>query len=91
MKYKAKGERWEVSLSEETPKAGVRPLLFRCTSNSSRGWRVVEVPASEYSPGRLDELSDDELDSLFDRSQPFDFTHDPEAVEGHIGDTGGGR
>ena len=91
MDYKANGEKWDVSLSEERPHEGVRPLIFRCTSNSSRGWRVVEVPASEYTPEHMDELSPAELDSLFERSQPFDYSHDPKAVEGHIGDTGEAR
>lgn len=88
MTYKANGESWDVSLSEERPREGVRPMIFRCTSNTSRGWRVVEVPESDYTAERVDALSTDELDSLFDRSQPFDFAHDPKAVEGHIGDTG---
>lgn len=91
MSYKANGESWDVSLSEERPREGVRPLIFRCTSNTSRGWRVVEVPDSEYTPERMEELSTSELDALFERSQPFDFAHDPLAVEGHDGDTGDGR
>lgn len=89
MSYEANGETWDVSLSDEEPREGIRPLLFRCTSNTSRGWRVVEVPAAEYPDGRLDDLSTADLDALFERSQPFDYTHDPKAEEGHVGDTGG--
>lgn len=91
MEYKGGGERWDVSLSEEAPRGGMRPLIFRCTTNTSRGWRVVEVPAEDYTPERVDELGAAKLDALFERSQPFDFTHDPKAVEDHIGDSGAGR
>lgn len=91
MEHKANGESWEVLLSEEEPREGMRPMIFRCTTNTSRGWRVVEVPAADYSEARVNDLSPDELDSLFERSQPFDFTHDPKAVEGTVGDTGTDR
>lgn len=91
MRYKAHGESWDVALSEEEAREGVRPIVFRCITNTSRGWRVVEVPAADYSERRVNDLSSDELDSLFERSQPFDFTHDPKAIEGSIGDTGTGR
>lgn len=91
MTYRADGERWDVSLSHEAPHEGVRPLIFRCVTNSSRGWRVVEVPATEYPDGREAELSTAELDALYERSQPFDYAHDPKAREGHIGDGGAGR
>lgn len=89
MRYRADGERWDVYLSEEPPHDGVRSLIFHCTSNSSHGWRVAEVPAAEYrSSDDLDRLDGDELDELYARSQPFDYAHDPRAREDHIGDPG---
>jgi hypothetical protein len=90
--YDANGETWTVRLSDETPHEGVRPLIFHCESNTSRGWRVVEVSVDEYAgDDRIDGLSEGELGQLFDRSQPFDFAHDPKALEGHIGDSGASR
>lgn len=87
MKYKADGERWDVYLSEEDAHGGIRSLIFHCTSNSSHGWRVAEVPAAQYrSPADLERLDDPALDELYARSQPFDYTHDPQAREDHIGD-----
>lgn len=91
MIHKAEGERWVVTLSEERPHEGTRPLIFRCDTNSSRGWRVVEVTAGDWSDERVESLSSSELSELFDRAQPFDYAHDPKAVEGHIGDSGTSR
>ena len=42
--YAANDEKWDVYLSEEQPRDGLRPLIFHCTTNTSYGWRVVEVP-----------------------------------------------
>jgi len=90
MKYQADGERWDVYLSEEAPHGGLRSLIFHCTSNSSHGWRVAQVPAEEYgAPDDLERLDDSELDELYASSQPFDFTPDPQAREDHIGDPDG--
>lgn len=90
-RLEANGEDWDVRLSRESPHEGVAAVVFRCASNSSWGWRVVEVPAGEYgSQERLDALSEVELRGLFDRSQPFDYTHDPKAHPDAIGD-GPGR
>jgi hypothetical protein len=89
MRYDADGERWDVYLSEEAPREGVRSVIFHCVSNSSHGWRVAEVPAAEYaSDGALEGLDDAELDELFQGSQPFDYAQDPKAHEGHVGDSG---
>lgn len=79
-RYRAKGEKWEVQLSGETPHPGVTSVIFRCTSNSSVGWRVAEVPTRDYGdPARLEEADDQEVERLFERSQPFDYVHDPAA------------
>lgn len=90
MRYDADGERWDVYLSEEAPRDGIQSMIFHCTSNSSHGWRVAEVPAGEYEAGEaLEGLDDAELDELFKSSQPFDYAQDPKAHEGHVGDSGG--
>ena len=81
MKYKANGETWEVVLSEEPARAGIRPLIFRCESNTSFGWRIVEVRGEDYPEDSVDQLTKADLDSLFQRSQPFDYSHDPKAQE----------
>jgi hypothetical protein len=87
MKYEAGGERWDVYLSEETPTDGIRSLIFHCVSNSSHGWRVAQVPASEFaSQQSLERLEESDLDELYRRSQPFDYAHDPTAVEGNVRD-----
>jgi hypothetical protein len=87
MRYDADGERWDVYLSEEAPHEGVRAVIFHCASNSSHGWRVAEVPASEYgSDEALERLEQSELEELYARSQPFDYAHDPTAVEGNVRD-----
>lgn len=85
--YEHDGDSWEVYLGADEPHAGVRPLIFTCTSNSSNGWRVLEVQEQEYAGSRLDDLSDGELDDLFDRAAPFDYPHDPKAEENSVGDT----
>jgi hypothetical protein len=89
MRYDADGERWDVYLSEEAPRHGARSVIFHCTSNSSFGWRVAEVPADEFpSPERLGELDDDQLGALYRASQPFDYSHDPAAREDQVASPG---
>lgn len=86
--YETGGDTWGVYVGEDAPHPGVLPLIFHCTSNSSNGWRVVEVPAADFvDSGRVDELSPSELGALFARAQPFDFTHDPKSKENTVGDT----
>jgi hypothetical protein len=90
MRYDADGERWDVYLAEESPHEGVRSVIFHCLSNSSHGWRVAEVPASEYASAEaLERLEESDLEELYARSQPFDYAHDPKAREDHIGDSHG--
>jgi hypothetical protein len=90
MRYDADGERWDVYLAEESPHDGVRSVIFHCVSNSSHGWRVAEVPAAEYaSDEALERLEESDLEELYGRSQPFDYAHDPNAREDHIGDSHG--
>lgn len=89
-RLKANGEEWEVQLSRERPHEGVTSVIFRCTSNSSYGWRVVEVRTGDYeSQERVDSLSTAELEELFERSQPFDYAHDPKAHPDALGDSTG--
>ncbi len=94
MEYRAKGQTWDVFLSEEGPERGhpgLRPVIFHCKSNTSWGWRVVELSASELpADGSLDEVPRVRIAELFDRSEPFDYPTDPKAKQHHIGD-GPGR
>lgn len=86
--YETGGDTWRVYLGEDPPHPGVLPLIFHCTSNPSHGWRVVEVPEGELG-GRtsVDDLDESELGELFDRAQPFDYTHDPKSKENIVGET----
>lgn len=86
--YETAGDTWRVYLGEDAPHPGVLPLIFHCTSNPSNGWRVVEVPeASLRGEDEIDDLPDSELAELFDRAQPFDYSHDPKSKENTVGDT----
>ncbi len=90
MRYDADGERWDVYVSKESSREGLRPVIFHCLSNSSYGWRVVEVSEDEVrSDETLERLDDEALDQLYARSQPFDYARDPHAREDHIGDATG--
>lgn len=85
--FHADGENWDVQLSREAPHEGVRIIIFRCTSNSSHGWRVVEVPVSGFDREEsVHGLREEELRMLFERSQPFDYSHDPHARPDSIGE-----
>ncbi len=92
MEYRANGETWDVYLSEEGAEEGhpgLRPVIFHCTSNTSWGWRVVEIAASDVSADRaLEDVPVARLDELFARSEPFDAPADPKARQDHIGDSG---
>lgn len=86
--YETAGETWRVYLGEDAPHPGVLPLIFHCTSNPSHGWRVVEVPEGDLTPpSGVDQLSESQLAELFQRAQPFDFTHDPKSKENTVGDS----
>lgn len=86
--YETAGDTWRVYVGEDAPHEGVLPLIFHCTSNPSNGWRVVEVSMSEFGgAGSVDDLSPSELAELFERAQPFDYSHDPKAKENTVGDT----
>jgi hypothetical protein len=77
----ADGDRWVVRPDDATTTEGVRTFVFHCVSNSSRGYRVVQVPESVAGNADFDER---ELRDLFDRSQTMDFVHDTDAhPEGH--------
>ena len=85
--YKANDLEWRVLISDRESEPGMVPVVFHCTSNTSFGWRVVEVPAADYEGRSPDDLSDSELDELFAEAQPFGAQKDPKAREGSIGHT----
>lgn len=86
--FEIDGDTWRVYLGEDAPHPGLLPLIFSCTSNTSHGWRVTEVPDSEYrGADDVDALSEQELETLFRRAKPFDYPHDPKAKENTVGDT----
>lgn len=83
---KVGGKKWKVALDRHMPHPDTRAVVFHCVSDRDYGYRVVEVPSAEVtSQETLDRMDKDDLEALYDRSQPFDFAHDPKAQEGHIG------
>lgn len=85
--YKGNDLEWRVILSDRESSPGMVPVVFHCTSNSSFGWRVTEVPVETYGGRAADDLSEEELDKLFAGSHPFGAPSDPKAQEGAIGHT----
>lgn len=85
--YRGNDLEWRVILSGRESRPGMVPVVFHCTSNSSFGWRVVEVPVEMYGGRSPEDLEDDELDRLFAEAQPFGAPQDPKAHEGAIGHT----
>jgi hypothetical protein len=66
---KADGDTWRAELGGKAPREGQRILVFFCSSNDQRPYRVVEVPETELSdPPALSDLNGDRLRDLFDRS-----------------------
>lgn len=68
-RIKANNDTWQATL-EASPTGSARHLVFFCVSNGQRPWRVVRLDADELaSPEQLEALSNDELRSLFERSE----------------------
>ena len=66
---KADGDTWLAELGGKAPGEGHRVLVFFCSSNDQRPYRVVEVPETEIAdPEALGRIDDDRLRDLFDRS-----------------------
>lgn len=84
--FEADGDRWLAGLESRDPHPGVRALVFHCISNPQRPYRVREVPAAVL-PSReaLEQLSENEMQGLFEGSEPMDYTHDPRAAPEHVG------
>ena len=84
---KAQGDTWHVAVDIHAPHPGVRAVVFHCISNPQRPYRVAEVPDSLLpSSDSLGQLSEDEIERLFERSDPMDFSHDPRAASDHVGE-----
>ncbi len=65
----ADGDTWRARLGLEVPREGMRTVLFFCTSNGQRPYRVVEVPGEQVpDAGALDGIGDSQLAELFARS-----------------------
>ncbi|MGD8497040.1 MAG: hypothetical protein PVF05_12770 [Gemmatimonadales bacterium] len=68
-RIKADNDTWTATLDASAPGPG-RTVVFFCTSNGQRPWRVVRVDEDELpTADRLDALSSDELRALFERSE----------------------
>ena len=78
---------WRVIIGAGESRPGMIPVVFHCTSNSSFGWRVVEVAAETYGGKDPEELTDEQLDAMFADALPFGAPKDPKAHEDAIGHT----
>jgi hypothetical protein len=80
-RFRMEGDTWEIGVEQHALQPELDALVFHCMSDPQRPYRVIPLPADLHGEGReLDrELSADRLRELFARSQPLDFTHDPEA------------
>ena len=82
--FQADGERWLVRSDDSDERRDVRTFVFHCVSNSSRPYRVVQVPGSVVSAEAVADLGDAELTDLFTRSHTMDYVHDRDSQpEGH--------
>ena len=68
-RIKADNDTWEATL-EAADSGETRTLVFFCTSNGQRPYRVVRLDADEPgADGDLEGLSSDALRELFERSE----------------------
>ena len=62
---KSDNDTWTAQLGEPS-RAGFRAVVFFCSSNGQRPYRVTEVPVERFSSqDDLDRLSEEELRELF--------------------------
>ncbi|HUF50059.1 MAG TPA: hypothetical protein VMN60_04465 [Longimicrobiales bacterium] len=76
---RADGERWLVRVEQSDERRDVRTYVFHCVSNSSRPYRVVQVPEAVVSERGVDAMGERELTDLFSRSHTMDYSHDVDA------------
>jgi hypothetical protein len=77
--FHADGDTWRVTSSGHDARRAVRTVVFHCVSNSSRPYRVVEVPDAMMRASEPEHASEDELTELFERSHTMDYSHDAAA------------
>ena len=66
---KANGDTWRAELGGTAPRDGHRVLVFFCSSNDQRPYRVIEVPEAELpDPDTLARLDGARLREMFDGS-----------------------
>lgn len=78
-RFHADGETWRVTADEHDGRRAVHTIVFHCVSNSSRPYRVVEVPEPVLNGRSVEALSEDDLAGLFGRSHTMDYSHDAAA------------
>ena len=67
---KADGDTWTVRMSEEAPQDGYAAVVFFCTTNGQRPYRVALVEqARARTDAELEAISADEVQSLFESSR----------------------
>jgi hypothetical protein len=76
-RFEADGDSWQVGI-ERPASYGAGAIVFHCTSNPQRPYRVLPLAPTDERLDRGD-LDDGELRELFSRSQIMGFTHDPAA------------
>lgn len=74
MRIKAEGDVWRAELAEE---AGERVVVFFCQSTDQRPYRVVRLDADRSGGSEaLEELSEEELQDLFEASRSMGIPRD---------------
>lgn len=74
MRIKAEGDVWRAELADE---GGERVVVFFCQSTDQRPYRVVRLDPERYGGGDApEEISEEELQSLFEASRSMGIPRD---------------
>lgn len=74
MRIKAEGDVWRAELADE---GGERVVVFFCQSTDQRPYRVVRLDPDRYGGNEApEEMSEEELQSLFEASRSMGIPRD---------------
>ena len=74
MRIKAEGDVWRAELADE---GGERVVVFFCQSTDQRPYRVVRLDPDRYGASEvLEEISEEDLRSLFEASRSMGIPRD---------------
>ncbi|HSJ07279.1 MAG TPA: hypothetical protein VK936_11270 [Longimicrobiales bacterium] len=78
--FEADGDTWLVTRDEHDRRRAVHTIVFHCTSNSQRPYRVIEVPEDALNGKEPADLSIEEIGDLFAGTHTMDYSHDRDAA-----------